>query len=241
MFFEVPLIYFRRPDSFAVSHLKTLVANARLVGPFGDYVNEVSPWLYEYPRHIALFHDIFGCVEKRCYEIELQKGLIAGFYSAFDVRGPPTGDPGESRVSHGNRATLWLHRARNEYGEGQAHQQRALFASENACSPLFTESEPSTLWPWDAAFTAFVERYRSAYEIGPFDLPKPPSCPATRWTEDMHAAAEVAFTEWPRANAERLSQRAAAGLRRWWHADPPLTRRPKWLINSSLRCRKACS
>jgi hypothetical protein len=212
------LIYFRRPDQIAESRFKSLIARGLRTSSFAEE-SERMPWFYDYPRRIALFGDIFDSVVPRRYADEARKGLLTGVYAALDLEDSPPEGAGAVRVSHGNRATLWLRRALEDDASPQLHQHRALFAAEHAKDPLFAEPEPSTLWPSEAVFAAFVERHRSAYEMGYFDTPEPPARPATVWTDAMHAAACEAFARWEGVNAERLLRRDAKKLKYW---DPDL-------------------
>jgi hypothetical protein len=213
------LVYFRRPDSAAESLYKNGVAKGSTTSPFSMNLKWMERY-FDYPRRIDLFRDVFDRVEARCYETETKNGLLAGFYAALGLEEPPVKLAGKVRHSHNNRATLWLCRARAEDSRIRVHRNRALFAAENAGIPVFAESEPSTLWPSDEAFTAFVERNRPAYEMGYFDPPEPPGRPTTLWTDEMHTSAEEAFADWLRANAERLDRRAAAGQTKHWDPDP---------------------
>lgn len=235
------LVYFRRPDRAAESLYKSSVALGSPTAPFSENIRWMG-WLFDYPRRIELLREVFDHVETRCYETETANGLLAGFYAALGLKEPPVELPGKTRLSHGNRATLWLRRARtadspdamrrNRFWRRRAkpddstiwvHRNRALFAAENSDIPVFVEPEPSTLWPSDKAFAAFVERNRPAYEMGYFDRPEPPGRPSTLWTDEMHASADEAFADWVRTNATRLERRKAAGLKTHWDPDPDRT------------------
>lgn len=213
------LLYLRRPDKVAESMFKTAtVAGGKAYG-FSTRLRWID-WYFDYPRHLDMYADIFDHLEVRCYEAEAKGDLIAGFYAALGLEQPPVKETDKVRLSLGNRATLWLREAKVKAPADGTHWCRALFAAENRDSPLFAEDEPSTLWPSDKAFAAFVERHRTTYEMGYFDRPDPPGRPTTRWTEEMHRAAEAAFAAWLRDNKERLNRRVAARLTKYWEPDP---------------------
>ncbi len=213
------LLYLRRPDEVAESMFKTVVAAGGKAYAYSTYLHWVD-WLFEYPRHLDMYADIFDHLEVRCYETEAKGDLISGFYAALGLEQPPATNTDRIRTSLGNRATLWLREAKVKTPKDHKHWCRALFAAENRDSPLFAEDEPSTLWPSDEVFAAFVERHRPAYEMGYFDVPDPPRRPTTRWTEEMHRSAEAAFANWLRDNTERLNRRVAARVTKYWEPDP---------------------
>lgn len=216
------LIYLRRPDGIAESLFKEGVARGRRMPSFRVHVWQLQ-WalrFFDYPRRLDLLRDVFYRVDTRSYEEEAKRGLVAGFYEALGLEEPPPDTASRVRTSIGNRAALWLCRERLTDSRVKMYRYRLLFAAENDLSPVFAETEPSTLWPSDRTFRAFVERNRSAYAMSGSDLPDPPGRPVTIWTDDMHRAANEAFEVWLHSNAERLTRRDKAGRRKYWDPDP---------------------
>lgn len=219
------LIYFRRPDSFAVSHFKNSIANGGVPSCLAEHAKRISRF-FNYQSRLKLYGEIFEHVETRCYEAEAESGLVAGFYGALGSEEPPATRATKVRISHGNRATLWLRRARVEDESRKRHRYRLQFAADSRVDALFAEPEPSTLWPSDAAFCEFVERNRSSYEDSFYALPEPPGRPTTTWSDEMHAKAQEAFELWLRANERRLELRDKAGLKKYWDPDPAASAEP---------------
>lgn len=206
------LLYLRRPDTFMVSRYKERVTMGSQTPDFAEFV-KIRPWLIAYPERIAAFRDVFGEPEVRIYEAERERGLLSEFYAGLDLPSPPTELGSEVRVSPSNRATLWLRRAQREAPRSRrAHGFRVIFATSPAGADLFAEQSPSTLWPSDDAFNAFVARHSGAYDIAGYTMTDPPGCPQVQWTDAMHAEAEQAFAEWERASSATLTERTKLEL-----------------------------
>lgn len=212
--FEITIVlYFRRPDTFAVSRFKERIVRGFTSLDFGTFI-EKQAWFYDYPGRVELLRRTFENVATRVYEAERAAGLVERFLEVLDVPSLPAPPSSPVRASPTNRATLWLRRAQEEAPRSlQAHEHRVIFAREPQALEFFTESEPSTLWPSRSCFSGFVERNSDAYGFAGFDYPSAPDQQPAVWTDGLHRTAETAFAKWEMANRGVLRRRRRLGLR----------------------------
>lgn len=212
--FDIAIVlYFRRPDTFAVSRFKERIVRGFTSLDFGTFI-ERQAWFYDYPRRVELLRHTFANVATRVYETERTAGLVDRFLEVLDVPSLPIPPNPAVRPSPTNLATLWLRRAQEESPRSlQAHEHRVIFAREPQALEFFGESEPSTLWPSASCFSRFVDRNIDAYEFAGFGYPSAPDQMPAVWTDSLHRAAETAFADWEMANRAVLKKRRRLGLR----------------------------
>ena len=90
--FEIrPILYFREPESFAVSLKHELTVNGAWAGgTMEEFRQHFAPW-FDYERQIGLFRRVFGSVEVRSYD-DAKHALIADFFNAIGFPVPEGAD-----------------------------------------------------------------------------------------------------------------------------------------------------
>ena len=215
-----PVVYFRQPEDLAVSLYKEHVVrrgsrSARNRLP--EFASGLSS-VFAYPEHIAVLEGTLGPTEVRDYTAARRVGLETDFLNFVGVSGLPAPARASVRTSPGNRATLWLSGLPADLSR-RDHTRRVLFALRADPEGPFHEPERTTLWPDRAAFEAFVDRHRTAYELPFLDEPRWRDLPPARWTPADDDATEAAFRVWEAENLDLLRRRESQRLT-FYQPDP---------------------
>jgi len=219
-FYVRPIIYFRPPQDMAVSLFKEHVVR-RIGENWHNSLPEFAASLrtmFDYPEHVAALEETLGPTEVRDYAAARRVGLEADFLSVVGVSGLPAPARPSVRTSPGNRATLWLSGLPADLSR-RDHTRRVLFALRAGPEGPFHEPKKTTLWPDRAAFEAFVDRHRTAYELPFLADPVWPDLPPARWTAADDLAAETAFRSWETDNLDLLRRRETRRLT-FYQPDP---------------------
>jgi hypothetical protein len=177
---------------------------------FPDYERKLR-FRTDYRQQIDLLQKYFP-LQIRCFEDEVERGLIPRFYEELGAEFTPSNPP-HVRRSLSPAGTLWLSRHTQDGDKRRGKRRRRwLFAVQHEAKSLFRTDEEVSFWESTEARDAFLTPRLEA--VPELSFPKAPDeePPCCVWSDDDHARANEAFEVWEKDHIKWLIQREVAGI-----------------------------
>ncbi len=205
-------IYFRRPDSFAVSSYKENISSTNVDLKFPDFL-ELRRTQFEYASRLAGLEDLFGEARVFCYEDAMAQGTLSHFLRKHGL--PDLKPENTARVRSGisNLATLWLGRAKRELElSKQETRRRWYFAMTERAKVHFPETQKTSFWNSTQERDNFLAQSLQGFRFAAFWSDPKPEPAQSLWTDEQHRATEAAYDIWQKQNRLWLAAREQKGL-----------------------------
>lgn len=206
-------IYFRNPVSYAESRFSNNIMATNGKWDFENYLKNAAP-AFDYARNLDAFTQRFPHVTVQSFERSVSRGLLTAFCADHGLPAPPSEADRRLRTAAGNRAVLWMLRLKAE-GEvsKRDRERRWRFALLEEGQAIFDEPTPSMFWRDLDHRAAFFKNYGIPIAGCDFAPPKEsPDLRRTIWNDELHAAANAAYSGWAARNDRSLRVRERWGL-----------------------------